>query len=237
VNAKQKLPPAAQIVIAVVVILLIAVVGWFGLVHPKNGKAAKLAKDVDAANAKLVQAQAALSAAKQQKPIRVANLFRLVKAMPDAQDMSGILLQLSRVAQDTGISFESIKPGNPVSLTGYAVVPITLNFSGNFYDLSDFLLRLRTLVAVRHGELDASGRLFAVDTLGFGPGKAGFPTIEATLTVDAFVYGNAAGAAVPTDPAAPTTTDTTATTTTTDTTAGIDSSAPPDGATAAGVTP
>jgi type II secretory pathway pseudopilin PulG len=234
VNTKQKIPPAAQIVIAVVAILLVAAVGWFGLVHPKNAKAAQLTKGIDAANAKLLQAQTALSAAKHQKPIRVANLFRLVKAMPDAQDMSGILLQLNQVAEDTGITFESIKPGNVVPLTGYGVVPITLNFAGNFYDLSDFLLRLRTLVAVRHGELDATGRLFAVDTLGFGPGKSGFPMIEATLTVDAFVYG--AAPATPLTPVVPAPTDTTATTTT-ETTSTSDTSAPPAGATAAGVNP
>jgi hypothetical protein len=240
VNTKQKVPPAAQIAIAVVAILLVAVVGWFGLVHPKNATASKLTQDIDATTTKLVQAQAALNAAKHQKPIRVANLFRLVKAMPDAQDMSGILLQLNQVAQDTGITFESIKPGVALPMTGYTVVPITLNFSGNFYDLSDFLLRLRNLVAVRHGELDATGRLFAVDQLGFGPDKAGFPMIEAQLTVSAFVYGaGAAGAApatpaAPAIPAAPATTDTTATSTDTTST---DTAAPPDGATAAGVSP
>jgi hypothetical protein len=227
VNTKQKVPPAAQIAIAVAAILLIAVLGWFGLVHPKNSKASKLGQEIDATNAKLVQAQAALNAAKHQKPIRVANLFRLVKAMPDSPDMSGILLQLNQVAHDTGITFESIKPGAGLPMTGYTVVPITLNFAGNFYDLSDFLLRLRNLVAVRHGELDATGRLFAVDQLGFGPAKEGFPMIEAQLTVSAFVYG-VGTAATPAAPTAPATTDTTATDgTSTDATA-------PDGATAAG---
>jgi hypothetical protein len=231
VNTKQKVPPAAQIAIAVVAILLVAVVGWFGLVHPKNAKASKLASEIDATNAKLVQAQAALNAAKHQKPIRVANLFRLVKAMPDAPDMSGILLQLNQVAADTGITFESIKPGVALPMTGYTVVPITLNFAGNFYDLSDFLLRLRNLVAVRHGELDATGRLFAVDQLGFGPAKEGFPMIEAQLTVSAFVYGAGAAAATPAAPTVPATTDTTSTdTTSTD-------AATPEGATAAGVSP
>jgi hypothetical protein len=95
---------------------------------------------------------------------------------------------------------------------------------------------VRSRVTNQGVQLDATGRLFAVDTLGFGPGKTGFPTIEATLTVDAFVYGNAAGAVVPAEPTPPATTDTTATTTT-DTTAGTDGTTPPDGATAAGGTP
>src|SRR5205085_3080037 len=227
VNSKQKLPPVAQIVIAVVVVLLVAAVGWFGLVHPKNATAAKLATDIDAANTKLTQAQAALAASKHQKPIRVANLFRLVKAMPDSQDMSGILLQLNQVAEDTGITFESIKPSTMVPLGSYDAVPITLAFTGNFYDLSDFLLRMRTLVSVRHGALDATGRLFAVDTLTFGEAPGGFPNISASLTVDAFIYGAAAGSTpAPPAPAAsdPTASDTSSTSATTE------GAAPADGA-------
>jgi hypothetical protein len=205
VNKKQKIPPAAQIALAVTAVLLVALVGWFGLVHPKSGTAANLTTQIDAANARLLQAQSTFAAAKRDKPVRVANLFRLVKAMPDAEDMSGILLQLSQVAKETGITFESIAPGSPLPMTGYSVVPIKVVFGGSFYDLSDFLLRLRTLVAVRHGALDATGRLFAVDTLGFGPAKAGFPQIDATLSVDAFIYSSAA----PAGPAIAATTGTT----------------------------
>jgi hypothetical protein len=209
VNKKQKVPPAAQIAIAVVAVLLVALLGWFGLVQPKSGAAANLTTQIDAANARLLQAQSTFAAAKRQKPVRVADLFRLVKAMPDAVDMSGILLQLSQVAKETGITFESITPGNAVPMTGYSVLPIKVVFGGSFYDLSDFLLRLRTLVSVRHGALDATGRLFAVDTLGFGAAKAGFPQIDATLSVDAFIYAAApAGPAIPAIPAASGTTST-----------------------------
>ena len=225
-NTKQRIPPAAQIAIVVVAVLLVAMIGWFMVVNPKSSKASDLSKQIVVQQAALDQARVAAAAAKRQVPIRVANLFRLVKAMPDTQDMSGILLQLNQIAQDSGITFESIKPGTATALSGYAAVPITVNFSGTFYNLSDFLLRLRNLVAVRHGELDATGRLFAVDTLSFGQGHNGFPQIEATLTVDAFIYGGTAPAA-PAPPAAPTTTSTTAT----DTTAASSS------ATAAGANP
>ena len=93
---------------------------------------------------------------------------------------------------------------------------IDLTFAGNFYGLSDFLYRLRNLVAVQKGRLIANGRLFAVDKLQFVEGDGGFPAIKALLTVSAFLYGTGpvAGAA-PTAPALPT--DTTATST--DTTA------------------
>ena len=99
-------------------------------------------------------------------------------------------------------------------LSGYQAVPIQLTFTGNYYGLVDFLLRLRNLVDVQNGELDANGRLFAVDTITFGAAATGFPQITANLLVDAFVYGTAAPASATGDASATapaTTTDTTAT--------------------------
>jgi Pilus assembly protein, PilO len=211
VNTKQRVPPQAQIALVAIGILLAAALGWFALVHPKNSSAGKLSKEIVDSQTRLTQLQAAAAAAKHDKPVRVANLFRLVKAMPDSQDMSGILLELNQVAKDSGITFESIKPSTMVPLGAYQAVPITLAFTGNFYDLSDFLLRLRTLVSVRHGALDATGRLFAVDTLTFGPATGGFPIISASLTVDAFIYGAGAAASTPAATPPPATTDTTST--------------------------
>src|SRR5213078_367807 len=78
-----------------------------------------------------------------------------------------------------------------VALDGYEAIPITVEFQGNFYELSDFLYRLRNLVDVRHGTLDATGRLFAIDEVDFAeaPPPPGFPQISAHLVIDAFVYG------------------------------------------------
>ena len=155
-------------------------------------------------------------AAKGRPKIRSADLFRLAKAMPSQADMSGVLLQLNQIAADTGITFQSIAPQNSVPITGYQAVPIQLTFEGNFYSLVDFLFRLRNLVDVEHGQLNATGRLFAIDTLSFDEAQAGFPQISATLVVDAFVYGTATPAtATPTTTTATTSTSTTATTTTT----------------------
>ena len=99
-------------------------------------------------------------------------------------------------------------------ISGYLAIPITVEFQGNFYDLSDFLYRLRNLVDVRHGTLDATGRLFAIDTLSFDEAQGGFPQISATLVVDAFVYGTLTPAT-----ATPTTSTTSTTSTSTTTTA------------------
>ena len=151
--------------VAVGFVLVYALVGWFVLVSPKRSQAADLESQISAAETQLVQAQAAIRPGTKPARIEVADLFRLSKAMPAATDMPGILLELSRVASDTGIDFESIAPQEAKPAGTYQVLSIGLVFDGNYYELSDFLFRLRNLVGVRNGELDATGRLFTVDRL------------------------------------------------------------------------
>jgi type II secretory pathway component PulM len=217
---KQRLPLPAQIALVVVGVLVLGAAAYFGLVRPKKAEAARLQKEIDATNAQIADHDAKTLAAKGRPKIRTADLFRLAKAMPDQADMSGVLLQLNQTAADSGISFQSIAPQTSVPISGYQAIPIQLIFQGNFYDLVDFLFRLRNLVDVQHGQLDATGRLFAIDTLSFSEAQQGFPQVSATLVVDAFVYGTQAPAtATPTTTTATTGTTTTGSTTTTTTTA------------------
>ena len=227
---KQRKPLPLPVVIVLIVLgaIVLAAGGYFALIGPKRSKAKEVALQVAAAQKQLDDFQAAKLAAQNVKPLEVADLFRLSKAMPDRADMAGVLLELNGVAADSGITFESISPQTSVPISGYQAMPIQLNFRGNFYDLADFLYRLRNLVGVQDGRLAASGRLFAVDTLDFTESTEGFPQIEAVLVVDAFVYGT--GATATATPTTTTSTDTTATTTTPAPTA------PPTDASAAGAT-
>ena len=228
-TGKQRLPLAATIAIVVVAALLAGVAGWFVLVSPKRAEATRLTGEIDSTQAQIAAYHTASLQAKGRQPIKVVDLFRLSKAMPDRADMSGVLLQLNQIAADTGITFQSISPQTSVPISGYQAIPIQLSFEGNFYNLADFLFRLRNLVSVQHGQLSATGRLFAIDTLSFTQSQQGFPQIAASLVVDAFVYGTqTAATATPTTTTSTTGTATTGATTTTP--------APPDasGATAAG---
>jgi type IV pilus assembly protein PilO len=198
---RPNLSPRAQIGVAIGLVLVIALASWFLVVSPKKSRAAALETEVAEAQTALTQAQIA-SRRDPVPPVDTEDLFRLAKAMPDSVDMAGILLELNRVASDTGIEFESISPAGAATVGAYQVLPVTLLFEGNFYSLSDFLFRLRNLVSVRNGELAASGRLFNVDSVAFGESQQRFPQIRATLQVNAFVFGN--GTPVPA-PATPTT--------------------------------
>ncbi len=223
---------------AVGIVLVYALVGWFVLVSPKRSHAADLENQISAAETQLGQARAAIRPGTTPARIEVADLFRLSKAMPAATDMPGILLELSRVASDTGIDFESIAPQEAKPAGTYQVLEISLVFDGNYYELSDFLFRLRNLVGVRNGKLDATGRLFTVDRLDFTESPNKFPNIQAALTVSAFVYGTAPVVGGAPSTAAPST----ATTAGESPEAPADSNppvpaAPSSGATAQGVTP
>lgn len=215
-----QIPPRAQLGIAIAVPFVVLLAGWFLLVGPQRAKVGELNDQASSLQTQIATAEAALRTTPTAAPLRVADVFRLTRAMPDQEDMPGIILQLNAVARQSGIGFTSIAPGAATAATGYGVRQIQLTFAGSFYGLSDFLYRLRNLVGVHGGELSASGRLFSVEQLQFDEGDKGFPEITAQLTVDAYVYGTALTPAATPAPA-PTTTDgtaTTATTTTTETT-------------------
>ncbi|MEK6275999.1 MAG: type 4a pilus biogenesis protein PilO [Actinomycetota bacterium] len=230
--------PAGVVIAGVVVGLIVyGLVGYFLLVSPQRGKAADLKRETETAQQQIDQYRVLAAQAQATPPIRVAELFRLTKAMPDSVDMAGLILELSHVARESGIQFESITPQGAAPVSGYSAVPIALEFDGNYYELSDFLFRLRNLVRVEGGRLDAQGRLFVVDSIGFGESPHSFPQIKATLTVKAFVFGDISVTAAPTTEAPTTTTTTTATTTTATTTEPTTTTpspnTPPEGASAA----
>lgn len=199
----RKISPAALSVLIGLGGALVLAAGMFLLVLPQRHQAADMKSQIADTELQITQARQA-AAPKLPQPIHVADLFKLVKAMPDNADMPGILLQLNQTAHDSGIDFDAITPQAPVVGAVPVQVPISLEFTGNFYDLNDFLFRLRSLVAVRGGALQASGRLFSVDSLEFTQGSGGFPNISAKINVKAYVYGTGAAPA-PATPAAPAT--------------------------------
>ena len=172
-----------------VAILILAGVAYMVVIRPKRAEAGRLDEQIAEMQMKVTAAQLASRPQQQATAIKVADVFEVSKAMPDTDDMPGIILDLNSVAEATGIKFVSIQPSAATPKTGYSAIGITLSFEGNYFDLTDFLFRLRNLVTVRDGRLSSSGRLFTLDTLSMKEGKDGFPSINAGLTVSAYVYG------------------------------------------------
>lgn len=212
--------------------LLLLVLGWLLLVSPQRQTAASIGRATQAAEGQIVEAQRAAQpqpapVAPKQPTIRTAALYELAKAMPSSPDQADELLELDQVARDAGVSVQTITMGASEIGNGYTVWPIDISFSGDFYSLTDLFYRLRSLVTVRNGELDAYGQLFSIDSFALSPAGVG-KTLTATVHVYTFTYGVTASEASGTTPppAATTSTETTSTGTTGTTT----TSAPADAA-------
>jgi len=219
-----------KIQIGLIVILAVAL-GFLGrmfLVSPQSKKAVALQAQIDQVSGEIATRMAQAHSTAKPQPIKVADLFRLSKAIPDREDMPGIILTISQVARSAGISFDTIEPQDITPIGNYRARKLHLTFNGDFYSLSDFLFRLRSLVTVNDGKLDASGRLFTVQNMTFTLGQNSFPNISADITLMAYMYGTGVAVAAP-----PTTPPATGTTTT----EAPAESPTPEGATAAGETP
>jgi Tfp pilus assembly protein PilO len=189
---KKELSTPVKVGLLVAGVVLALVAGWFLVVSPKRSEAQKLQDDTSEVQAKIALAEEARDhpQAAAGSAIRIADLFELSRAMPDRADVPGVLLQLSRVADETGVVFDSISPQDPVQEGVYQKIDFDLVFEGRFYDLSDFLYRLRNLVGVHDGVLNATGRLFTVGSISFDQGTNQFPQVKATLTLSAYVFGD-----------------------------------------------
>jgi Tfp pilus assembly protein PilO len=214
------LSPRAQAALFAGVLLLVAILGYFVLIAPKRSTAADLKKQTAAVQAQIDSNES--TAFKKALPaVRAASIFNLTQAMPSQLDTPDVLLQLNQLAENSGITFDQIQPGvagaagsEPDTTDPFAAEPIQVQFTGSFYNLLAFLQRLRNLVRVENGNLFTAGRLFDVTDVAFAEGTKGWPQVQATLSIDAFVPQAAAATTTPgaTDTTSTTTTGTTTTT-------------------------
>jgi Tfp pilus assembly protein PilO len=186
------------LLIAVVLVLVVVLFGWFAVLSPQRSKASNLDAQIGDANIRLASTQTLLnSPAAHQSPAQLAQLQR---ALPDSQEMSQIIRELSRAAGKTGVRIDSITPATPVPAAGAQAVPITLAVSGRYFRIANFMHELRTSAKAEDGVVHAKGRLYAVDNMAFAKG-ADRGLLQATLALDAFMSGSAP--AQPTTPATP----------------------------------
>jgi type IV pilus assembly protein PilO len=210
----KKTPVAIKLAVVLAGLIALAAAGYFLLVGPKKSQAKTLSQEITQLDQQIQEARAQATQAAGLSKILVADYYKLQTAMPNDPKVAELFFQLSSVAKATGIRFDSIQPGTVVDASTYQVIPVTLIFQGSFYDLSDFLYRLQSLVLVENHKLSAKGRLFTIDEISFAEGESGFPKIAATLQVDAYVFGHPSSASTPTPSTTTTSTSTTPTTTT-----------------------
>jgi Tfp pilus assembly protein PilO len=204
---------------AVAAALLLVTGSWFLLISPQRAQAAQLREQTatqQSANAMIRLRTQQLRAQFASLPQRRAELAEIQQQFPASTEPSALLRQLASVADDAGVSVDSITPGPLQPLAGAAAgttsgasagaatgstadvqaIATTLVVNGGYADLTLFLQKLQ----------GSMRRAFLVENLTLTPGQASTPaaaTSDArlTLTVTGKVFvlaaANAASAAGP----------------------------------------
>jgi Tfp pilus assembly protein PilO len=187
---------AGVVAVGAATALVIVAAGWFLLVKPKQNDAKKLDASIATVEQSIAARRAELARPKAEIRVRPSDLYRLSKALPGNADIAGVMLEVNRLAALHGITFRSIRSNSPVPATSYMVHPFEVVLEGRFGNVSSFLGDLRKLVRIKKENIDVRGRLFAVDTLALSKpdGEKKFPTVKATVTLDAFNFTGSAPA-------------------------------------------
>lgn len=183
-----------RLIIFGVVLLLIVVLAWFFLINPLRSDIADVDMSIEDERTALAAGQAQLAQAQATREEGAANrglLLELAKMVPEEAQIPSLLLQIQDLADQSGIDFIAVTPGSPIQSDDFDIIPLELEFSGTYFDLSDFVYRAEQMVA-------GPGRLLAVKNLdlelGEGSeeatgGAAVSPQLGVNMTMYAFVMG------------------------------------------------
>jgi len=192
----ERLNGRTSVLIAFAGLLLVVLVGWMGFVSPQRAKADELDAKIADTETQLAVTQALVNGPVLRRS--TAELATLRTAIPDEVKMSQLLRQLSRASADARVRILGVTPA-PTSTVGAAdLVSMGVSIEGRYFAIREFLRILRSQAEVDvDRQVRASGRLFAIDSIGF----AGAPTevstlIQATLTINAFAFSRPVAAPV-----------------------------------------
>lgn len=229
--------------ILLVIPLIAAVVAcWFLLISPKRDEAKQLETQITQLQDSIQTQTAAAQNGEQARKSFPRDYHRLVvlgKAVPVDDETASFLVQIQRIAEQSGVEFQSINAGSgggggaapattpapategsaaqlPIGATvgpaGLPTMPYTLTFTdGNFFQVADFMAGVDRLVKTHKGRIASDGRLVTISGFDLTAGDAGsFSTLAATLEVTTYVAPAAQGLTGGATPIGPSTTTTVA---------------------------
>lgn len=201
---------------------------WMLAISPKREERSQVKANLAAQEARLQTAQtqlASFQAAKQQFPVKLAELEQLDEAVPTRGAISSLLRQLQRRAKvrNSNLRLVALKPGGPAPAAadaatgatpatpgaslgpgGLATLPFTFEFTGEYFDLRDILAAVRRSVSVKNDKIKVDGRLLTIDGLTFKRIDGESSRTKATLNATAYIAPDGASTSQPPDAAAAT---------------------------------
>lgn len=178
---------------------------------------------------------AAAAAAKRSFPEDYARLVLIGKAVPSGDETASLLVQLSHLSNQAETNFESLNLeaaggeegaaeetsgtaaspteaeasllplGATIGPAGLAVMPYSLNFDGDFFQIASFLEKLDDLVKTTNAGVTVDGRLITVGSFSLSPGDAegGVARLNADFSVTTYLTPPGEGLTAGASPAGP----------------------------------
>ena len=171
-------------------IVVVALV-WFFVLSPMRNDIASTEDAIQTEQTRLAAAQAELAQANvtRQEGSRIqARLLELAKMVPPSEEIPSLLLQIQALADQSGITFMAITPGDLIQSNGFRILPLQVEFAGTFFPLNDFMYRVERMVA-------GPGRLLATKQLNLQLGDltADGQELKVIMTIYAFEMAGSAG--------------------------------------------
>ncbi|MDX1609147.1 MAG: type 4a pilus biogenesis protein PilO [Halofilum sp. (in: g-proteobacteria)] len=139
--------PVKLAVIAVLVVAIVAAMGWF-LVKPEleaKERAEQKERELRSQFEVVQKKAASLPAYRAQLAEMEESFGALLRQLPDETDMESLLIDLSQTSVAAGLDVEYFKPGKEEKLEFYAEYPIDLRVTGTYHEFGLFVSGLAAL--------------------------------------------------------------------------------------------
>jgi Tfp pilus assembly protein PilO len=193
-----------EIYIITAVVAVVLIVAWYFLLFsPAQRKISDLDTQIQSAQSALDMANqevVKLESYKKTAPQSRAEVVRLGKMLPTSEGIPGLIIELSKTAEASGVSITSIARGTVTAGSPFGIQNVTIQVAGRYFDVEDFLYRLEEYVAFRNATFRVTGRLLQVTQLTMqastGTEAAGSsPPLAVTIGLNAYLWGGVAGPA------------------------------------------
>jgi Tfp pilus assembly protein PilO len=193
-----------EVYIITAVVAVVLIVAWYFLLFsPTQSKLSDLDTQIQSAQTALDTANqevVRLEAYKKTAPQSRAEIVRLGKMLPESEGIPGLIIELTRTAESSGVGITNITRGTTTPGNPFGIQALTIQVSGRYFDVEDFLYRLEEYVAFRNASFRVTGRLLQVTQLTMAPETteattAGSPPLAVTIGLNAYLWGGTGQAA------------------------------------------
>jgi hypothetical protein len=178
--------------LAVIVLIVIAVGGYFLVVQPEHSKANKLQDQITTANSNLQQAEATVRSGEQaeaQYKIYAQQFKSISAAVPSDEQIPALINELQAASTKTKVGFQAVSvaattaaatvaPATPTTATTSAAAitfpsqSFSLSFTGSYFAVANLLGKLSSFVHADDKHFHATGRLLSISSVSMTPGSS-----------------------------------------------------------------